>query len=509
MTAVHSVPRVTVTVDGSPLDAAQASALRHVRVVQALSVPAQCELIFQAPDEGLANDGVAPGTSIRVELDDSDTVLFDGEVTATEHVYTTARWLELRVRAHDSLHRLQKRQSARAMTDVDIAAVARELVSDAGISATVEARDAGAEWPLLLQHDQTDFELLRDVCERSGRYFVLRDDTLHLLTLEGIRGDAPKLTLGAELVEATFELNAGPTCRRVVARGWDPSRAAPVEGQADSPRSGRSAGARAAPDDVGGGDERLLGGLTGASDTHAQLIAQAELDRAVASELVVRGTALGNPDLRPGSVIEVAGVADRLAGKYVLTEVVHTIDPETGYQTVMSTQPPPAPSRRDAGTLGIALAKVTSVDDPEGLGRVRVQLPAFGDLETGWIQVLGLGAGAKKGLAILPDTDDQVLISLVHGGLGQAIVLGGLYDGGNPDPGIEGGNTRRFSLQTAGGQRLVFDDKSEILKLVDAKGNYLELSKDRVLLHAEVPLTIEAPGKSLVFRASTIDFERR
>jgi hypothetical protein len=27
-------------------------------------------------------------------------------------------------------------------------------------------------------------------------------------------------------------------------------------------------------------------------------------------------------------------------------------------------------------------------------------------------------------------------------------------------------------------------------------------------LHSEVPLTIEAPGNRLVFRASTIDFER-
>lgn len=508
MTAVHSLPRVTVRVDGSPLEASQASSLRRLRVVQMLSAPAQCELVFQAPDEVLASEGIAPGTAIRIELDDSDTPLFAGEVTAIEHVYTAARWLEIRVRAHDSLHRLQKRQSARAMTEVDAAAVARELLSDAGIAASVEG-DGAAAWPLLLQYDQTDFELLRDVCERSARYFALREDTLHLLTLEGIGGDAPRLTLGNELLEATFELNAAPGCRRVVARGWDPARALALEAQAEAPHSGRSAAARVELSDVGASDERLIGGLTGSSEAHAQQRAQAELDRSVASELTLRGTALGDPALRPGTVVEIAGVAERLTGRYVLAEVIHTIDPETGYQSVISSQPPAPSAPASVPALGMALAKVTSVDDPDGFGRVRVQLPAFGNLETGWIQVLGLGAGAKKGLAILPDVDDQVLVSLVHGELGQAIVLGGLYEGGNPDPGIEGGNVRRFSLQTPGGQRLIFDDNKHTVRIADAGGSYVDINRDSMVLHAEVPLTIEAPGKALVFRASTIDFERR
>jgi uncharacterized protein involved in type VI secretion and phage assembly len=502
---------VTVRVDDRPLEARPASALRRVRVVQLLSAPAQCELVFQAPDEELASEGIAPGTTLRIELDDGDIPLFSGEVTAVEHVYTAARWLEIRVRAHDPLHRLQKRQSARAMTEVDIAAVARELLSDAGVAASVESGESTAAWPLLLQHDQTDFELLRDVCDRSARYFVLREDTLHLLTLEGISGEAPELTLGTELLEATFELNAAPGCRRVVARGWDPARAVAVEAQADAPHSARSAAARVDLAEVGAADERLIGGLTESSEAHAQLIAQAELDRSVASELTLRGTVLGDPALRPGAAVEIAGVAERLTGRYVLTEVVHTIDPETGYQSVISSQPP-APLFAAAAQpepLGMALARVTAVDDPDRLGRVRVQLPAFGNIETGWIQVLGLGAGAKKGLAILPDTDDQVLVSLVRGELGHAIVLGGLYEGGNPDPGVEGGNTRRFSLQTSGGQRLIFDDNNHIVRIADDKGSHLEMSRDGVVLHSEVALTIECPGQALVFRASTIDFERR
>jgi uncharacterized protein involved in type VI secretion and phage assembly len=508
MTAVHDLPRLRVTLGGAVLDTSQAGALHRLRVVQALSAPAQCELVFQAPDERLAKDGLAPGTAIRIEVEGCATALFSGEVTAVEHVYTAARWLEVRIRAYDPLHRLQKRQTARALTDVDAAAVAREVLADAGIVASVAAGGTAVVWPSLLQHDQTDFELLHEVCERTGLYFVLRGGTLHLLTLEGVSGgETPELTLGADLLEVTFELNAAPGCRRVVARGWDPGRALPLEARADVPRSGRVATARVALADVGATHDRLVGGVTGAGESHAQLIAQAELDRSVASELTLRGTAEGDPALRPGTAIKVAGVADRLAGTYILTEVIHTIDPETGYLAALSSGPPPPLVR--PGGMGIALGKVSTVDDPDGLGRVRVRLPAFGGIETGWIQVLGLGAGAKKGLCVLPDTDDQVLVSLLRGDLGQAIVLGGLYGDANPDPGVEGGNVRRFSLQTAGGQRLFFDDKRRTLRISDAAGSHFEIGPDGVSLHSKVPLTIEAPGTSLVFRASTIDFERR
>jgi phage baseplate assembly protein V len=509
MKAVRGLPRLRVQIGGVPLAADHAHALRWVRVVQTLSAPAQCELVFQTPDARWADDGLVPGAQLRIDVDGHALAMFSGEVTAVEHAYAAARWQEIRVRAYDPLHRLQKRQTARAMIGLDAVALARSLLDAAGIAANVAAPEATmVAWSTLLQHDQTDFELLREACARSGLYFVLRDGTLHLVTLEGVR-DAEPLTvsLGEELLEVRFELNAAPLCRRVVARGWDPGRARSVEGRAEAPRTRRSATARVALANLGGADERLVGGIAGAADAHAQSIAQAELDRAVASELTLRGTAQGNPALQPGSVVEVNGVADHLAGAYVVTEVVHTIDPELGYVAAMSSHPPP-PLPRSVNTV-VALGTVSAVDDPEALGRVRVRLPAFGDLETGWVQVLGLGAGAHKGLAIVPDLDDQVLVCLVGGELAQAVVLGGLYGDAHPDPGIEGDRVRRFSLLTAGGQQLVFDDHGRSVRIVGVDGSHLTLSPDGVALHANVPLTIEAPGQPLVFRASSIDFERR
>ena len=177
------------------------------------------------------------------------------------------------------------------------------------------------------------------------------------------------------------------------------------------------------------------------------------------------------------------------------------------YVTALSSRPPPGPP--PAPTPALTLGEVTAVDDPDRLGRVRVRLPAHGGLETGWLAVLGVGAGPGKGLCVVPDAGDQVVVAVVDADQGQAIVLGGLFGGAHPDPGVEGASVRRFSLRTAGGHRLTLDDHARTVRLSDAGDSHLELGPDAVILRAAAPLTIDAHGQPVVIRASTIDFERR
>jgi hypothetical protein len=114
---------------------------------------------------------------------------------------------------------------------------------------------------------------------------------------------------------------------------------------------------------------------------------------------------------------------------------------------------------------------------------------------------------------------------LVHGDPAQGIVLGGLYGTAGPyDSGVESGAIKRYTLQTPGGQivrlddqegRLRFEDVSggsveladHLIRLEDATGNVLELTSDRVRLHSAVDLELEAPGRSVKIRGSSVDFE--
>ena len=168
------------------------------------------------------------------------------------------------------------------------------------------------------------------------------------------------------------------------------------------------------------------------------------------------------------------------------------------------------PPRTDLAQPAVAaLGIVTQVNDPQAQGRVRASLPAYADMETEWMQVLSLGAGRSKGLMILPGVEDRVLVLLPDGDPSHGIILGGLYGPeAMPDSGVESGETRRHTWLTAGGQRVRLDDASQTIRVEDSSGSYVELSPQKVLVHATTRLELEAPGQAVVIRGATIDFER-
>ncbi len=504
MSGFRSLPALTVELGGTALPATELRSLSSVRVQQRLSLPSLCELIFVDPRGTLASQGVAPGTALRVSTAAQVEPLFSGEVTAIEYAHAAGGPREVRVRGYDLLHRLRKRQPVREHVQVTLRDVARELAADLGLS--VEAATAGPLWRQLIQHGQSDLDFLVELADRCGVYLVLRDGVVRLVTLEG-EGEPLPLLLGETLLEATVEVNGESACRGVSADGWDPLRARHHSARASQARQGRRVGAEVPPSLLGNSGERALVNELAEGDSHAEAAAQAELDHRSAREVVLTALAEGDARLRPGARVEVRGITSAVSGRYVLTAVNHVLDTQRGFVSELSSAPPPrrARTRTSAATLGI----VSRVDDPEGLGRVRATLPAYGGVETEWMQVLSAGAGGGRGLVMLPDVGDQVLLILVDGDPARGVVMGGLFGEHAPtDPGVEGGAVRRYSVRTAEGHKLVLDDAGRTLRLEDGTGSYLELTASGMRLHSKVPLEIEAPGQPVVIRGDSIDFRR-
>ena len=505
MNQIATIPRIGIELGGATLSPQDTLSLTEVRVQQRLSLPALCELTFLQPAGTLADDAPSSaGSSLKVTAGENNEVLFEGEVTAIEYTYDPSNGKEIRLRGYDRLHRLRKRQPVRAHVEVTAADLAKELTGDLGVS--VEATDPGPVWKRIAQYRQSDFDLLFEVTERCGLYFTLRDNTLELLTLEGT-GSPVELVLGDSLLEARFEVNGDLSCRSVAVAGWDPLRITRHSGDSSSPRVGRDVSAEADPSGLGGTGERTLADETAQDDRQAEVMAQAELDYRAAKETTLWGVADGSVDLKPGSVIDVQRVASSFEGKYVLTAVNHTIDPVTGFTSEFSTAPP-APRVRPSATVA-ALGIVTQVDDPDKMGRVKVTLPTYGDIETDWMCVLAPAAGAQKGLVALPDVDDQVLVLFVRQDPTQGVVLGGLFgEKEGPEWGEDNGAIKRYTFQTRGGQRIQLDDIKKSLRLENNDGSYIEMSPKKVVMHSERNLEIEAPGSSIIVRGQKIDFER-
>lgn len=493
MNAPVQLPRLAIELDGAALPAPLAANLLGLRVQQRLSLPALCELRFVAAP-GAAQP--APGAALRVAVAGHAEALFEGSVTAIDDRYGPGREREWRVRAYDALHALRQRQSVRVHLQQTLPSLARELASDLGL--TVDSEADGPVWQRLVQAG-SDFDLLADVARRCGMAFTLRGTKLHLLSLAGIGAPVP-LEWGATLLEARVETNLDGACSAVTCSGWDPWRAGAHGGRADSARCPE----RARPN---GAARRTLVGLALQDEGQAEALAQSVLDRSAARACTLWGIAEGDPALRPGCVVAPDGLAPASAGHYVLAEVIHTVDPQRGFQSELSSALPPAPPQKDgaACTLGI----VTRVDDPERLGRIQATLPAFCDVETDWLAVLAPGAGKGKGLLALPDVGDVVLLLLAAHDPSQAVVLGGLFaEQGLPQGDDVVGKDASFSFLSPGGHKLRLDDGKRLVRIEDSAGSFLELSPDRVRLHAAATLEIGAPGQQVFIRGRNIDFER-
>ncbi|MGW3894929.1 contractile injection system protein, VgrG/Pvc8 family [Micromonospora profundi] len=495
---------LTVLLDGVELSAPARQRVRSLRVAARLDQPTQAELVLATgAGSGAFDPPVRPGTSLSVRLADHADALFAGEVTCVEVEYAADGAAVLRLRAYDALHRLRKRQGLRVFTSVTAAELTSELCGEVGLTVTVECD--GPRLERLVQHRHSDLELLREVTGRAGLHLAADGDGVRLVTLGGY-GEPVALALGMDVHTLRLATNSDQASGASAALGWHPQRAEPISQRVDEARCGRPAGDRPDPADVGADGVRTAVDQPGRSDDELAALAQARLDTRVAALVTAEGMAEGDPALRPGRRITLSGVPDPVAGAYVLTEVVHTVD-GNGHLTRFSTVPPAAPARPAGAGATVTLGTVTDVADPDGLGRVRLTLPAYGDLDAGWLGVLCPGAGRGKGLVALPDPDDTVLVVLPGGEPASGIVLGSLFGAVEPyDAGVDDGRARRWSLRTAGGQSIVVDDVRRSLRLATEGGSFLELTPDLATLHAATDLVISAPGRAIVVRARSVDF---
>jgi uncharacterized protein involved in type VI secretion and phage assembly len=497
---LHALPGVRV----EGVEPGEGLHLSRLRIVQRLDAPSQCEVSWSASNSRLPvlqQQAVEPGAALSVHIDGQPSVAFSGEVTGIEHLHEPSGAFTLRVRAYDALGRLQRRQTVRTHVEITTAELARTLADGAGLD--TQASVDGPVWPRIVPRFVHDLALLREYAARSGLHFFVHDGVLRLFSPHAPEGDILELALGKDLFEARLERNAVRPVDTMRLLGWDPHTGEPRRAQSSGVRAGAAGGRFSG--------ERVLLGATAESDSEAESLLAAELERSQAAGAVLWGVAEGDVALKPGRRIRVEGVAAGMEGPYLLRTVEHILDADSGYVCELDTRP--EKSDRPPAMPALISAEVCDVDDPEDRGRVQVSLDSFGDAQSTWMMVLQLGAGNDKGVVVLPEVGDRVLVALPDGDPSRGVVLGGLFhhDGPPPDPDAAHGTGehRPFTLVTRGGQRIRLNDADGSIRLENAEGSFLSLTPDGLLLHAEGELVIEAPGRRLVLGADRIDMQRR
>ncbi|QAY79321.1 phage baseplate assembly protein V [Sphingosinicella sp. BN140058] len=166
-------------------------------------------------------------------------------------------------------------------------------------------------------------------------------------------------------------------------------------------------------------------------------------------------------------------------------------------------------AHREAGgsVAGVATGTVTDNQDPEQLGRVKLKLPwRADDFESDWARVVTPMAGNGRGLYLLPEVGDEVLVAFDRNDIRYPYVLGALWSRTDapPDGAATSENDIRM-LRTRKGHVLKFDDakaKGAITIELD-DGKKIEIDDDGIRLSDGMSkVTMDAKAGSVTIEAA-------
>lgn len=197
----------------------------------------------------------------------------------------------------------------------------------------------------------------------------------------------------------------------------------------------------------------------------------------------------------------------------LITELIHYFSSDETYSNHFNGIPSecdyPPYSNSDVYPIATSCrAKVKDNEDPNGLGRIRVQFDWQAQLEDGmmtpWLRMAQPYAGGGKGFSFIPEIGEEVMIDFEGGNAERPYVKGTLYNGVGDVDGAWVANSNSANqvkaIRTRNGHTIEIHDEGNdgYIRIYDnEKENYiLTFSTDRKLIMLESTGNIELYAKN-------------
>jgi phage protein D len=344
---VRDAPRFEVLVDGRELDPEAALDVIEVSVCDAV-VGSDCfTVLLNNWDSGrqrlkwLDDRRFREGVEVELRLGyvDSLAPLIVGEVTALEPEFPEGEAPRLRLQGYDRLHRFQRGRKTRTFTNVKDSEIAERIARELGLAANVQ--DSGVVHEYVLQHNRTDVDFL---CERARRiHYEVRVEgrTLSFRETANARSEVVSLEYGFTLRSFYPRLTTLGQVSEVVVRGWNPKTKEPIAERArrgdETTTMGGSELGVAAAERAFFATEAAIVERPVASAGEALQMARGKFREMALGFVTGEATAIGDPVIRAGTVVELTNLGERFSGLYYVTSSEHRVD-AMGYVTTCTVE---------------------------------------------------------------------------------------------------------------------------------------------------------------------------
>lgn len=430
----------------------------------------------------------------------SEPNLFKGEITAFEADFDEDSKIDIIVRGRDISHRLYRGRHNRTFTNMTDTAILEDITRECGIESELE--DSGKTHEHMYQVNQTNIEFLRERAAKIGFELFVQNSVLYFRQPSKESNEPLKLKWTTDFKSLKVRKDSAEQVESVEVRGWDYSQKRLISQTATNSKSIAFTNMKS-PSKMPVVDQPI------ADDEEAREVAQAACNQIGGKYICLEAKADGNPEIRPGKIVELVGIGPYSGGYYV-TETCHIYNKD-GYSTEFSVcECPPV------NLLSTSFPKtfpmvgiVTNNRDPKGEGRVKVNLPLLAkDRDTNWARVVSPGAGNNRGSYCLPEVDDEVFVAFEHGNINLPYILGGLWNGIDKTPEDinntigEDGKVRLRTIKTRTGHMIQFVEEGKSTGIyITTKENqcvYLNDSEGSIDITTSGKINLNAQGE---FRA--------
>lgn len=512
-----------VRFNGRELSQEWLNSLIELRIEMQYQVPSRVSLRFTDPEYQLVQ---SPHAALGVEVEvrapvPSSASMVTAEIVSISSEQHPGQPPELVLVGLDLSHRLGRTTRVKVYNQQSYSDIVTSLASESSLTPAVHSSGAPVEY---LMQAESDMALLNELAARTGFDWWVTGKKLHFARPEA--GETVTLRLGEDLLSFSARAS-GLKPSEVQVDGWDRSGQKAVTSTASSVSApvASSDFAHLADKSSSIGESKLkVSGLAPHQAGEATHLAQAVLNRVVSAAVTAKGLAEGNPGIALGKKAKVEH-AGPLSGDYPITEVEHVYRPARGFQTrfVSGERRPTTLVDTLSGTgaavpvgyagpaharAGLTVGQVTSNNDPEKRGRVKVRFPGMtSDSETTWARVVSVGGGAKRGAVWIPEVDDEVLVGFEGGDARQPVVIGGLFGEVStmPTTQVEGGKVQARGMTSRLGHSVLLLDgegpakQAIVMSLSGEAANVIHLGKDKLSLKVPegTPVEIVAGGSSV------------
>jgi len=468
-----------------------------------------------------------PGNEIEILAgyqQDHDTI-FKGVIVAQKLRARENSNPALIVECRDKAYGMSLGRKSRYFYDMSDSDILDEILSEYTLQKELQATSVAHAQMVQYNSSDWDFAVMR--AEANNMLLLPDDGKLVMSKPDVTASEAFSVIYGASMIEFDGLLDARSQAESTIANSWSYTKqeVEEEEGSAEAEAAIGNLPASELASSAGYEEDRLRHTGVQATDELKEW-ADATHHKKVNAKVRARAKFTGTPEIKPGMVLDIGGLGERMNGKTLVWGITHevsggswTIDAQLGYDEKYFHEKHKVAESQAGGLLppvnGLEVGKVTAIEgDPEGEYRIRVKVPTLDNEEDGtWARIISLDAGNRRGAFFRPEIDDEVIVGFLNDDPRHPLVLGMMNSSALPAPADHSDDNHEKGFVTRSGMKIWFnddlittvietpngntitlsDDEGKI-SIVDENGNTYALDSSGVSLEAQGDINISATG---------------